>query len=155
MKRQRGVLVVCAALALLGRATALLAADEKQGPILVVTEENDLFSNPFTIDHQDRHYTQGLKITYLGGSDDTPDWVGKAADVLPAWGMDVKSRYSGWAFGQNMYTPEDLTTSALITNDRPYGGWLYLGGILQREGVTGQRTDSGPGELRGRSGHNG
>ena len=31
-----------------------------------------------------------------------------------------------------MYTPQNLHTSALITNDRPYAGWLYGGVYLQR-----------------------
>lgn len=30
------------------------AQDDRQGPLFVVTEENDLFSNPFTAEHTDR-----------------------------------------------------------------------------------------------------
>jgi hypothetical protein len=123
--------------AFLNCASLLATEDEKQGPIFVVTEENDLFSNPFTADHTDRHYTQGLKLTYLGGDDEMPGWAGKVADALPTWGIDVSTRDFGYAFGQNIYTPENLLTSESITNDRPYGGWLYFGAILLRQGVTG------------------
>jgi lipid A 3-O-deacylase len=117
--------------------SGLVAEEEKQGPIFVVTEENDLFSNPFSADHTDRHYTQGLKLTYLGGDDEMPRWVGKVADALPTVGIDVNARNFGYAFGQNLYAAEDLLAHALVTTDRPYGGWLYFGAILQRRGVTG------------------
>jgi hypothetical protein len=39
------------------------AEEESQGPVSAITEENDLFSNPLTADHTDRHYTQGVKLT--------------------------------------------------------------------------------------------
>jgi lipid A 3-O-deacylase len=117
--------------------SVLFAEEEKQGPIFVVTEENDLFSNPFTADHTDRHYTEGLKLTYLGGDDEVPRWASKVAYALPTVGIDVGARNFGYAFGQNLYTPGDLLASAPITTDRPYGGWLYFGAILQRRGVTG------------------
>ena len=118
-------------------ASGVFAEEEKQGPIFAITEENDLYSSPFSADHQDRHYTQGLKLTYLGGDDEMPGWAGKVADVLPRWGIDVSIRNFGYAFGQNMYTPENLRTNALDTHDRPYSGWLYFGAILQRRGVVG------------------
>jgi hypothetical protein len=117
--------------------SGLVAEEEKQGPIFALTEEDDLFSNPFTAAHTDRHYTQGLKLTYLGGDDEMPRWAGKVANALPTVGIDVNARNFGYAFGQNMYTPQNLHTRELITNDRPYGGWLYFGAILQRRGVAG------------------
>jgi hypothetical protein len=30
--------------------------------------------------------------------------------------------------GQQFYTPDDISVSTLIPNDRPYAGWLYIGG---------------------------
>ncbi len=42
----------------------------------------------------------------------------------------------GLAIGQNIYTPRKLWLSTMIPSDRPYAGWLYLGGILQRRGFT-------------------
>jgi len=117
--------------------SVLFAEEEKHGPIFAVTEENDLLSNPFTADHTDRHYTQGLKLTYLGGDDEMPGWAAKVADALPTVVIDVNARNLGYAFGENMYTPENLLTRELITNDRPYAGWLYVGALLQRRGVAG------------------
>ena len=117
--------------------SVLFAEEEKQGPIFAVTEENDLFSNPFTADHTDRHYTQGLKLTYLGGDDEMPRWAAKVADALPTVGITLDASQLGYVFGENMYTPENLLTRELITNDRPYAGWLYVGMFLQRRGVDG------------------
>lgn len=111
--------------------------EDRNGPIFVVTEENDLFSNPFTADHTDRHYTQGLKFTYLSGDDDLPQWAAKVSDALPALGLRVSAQNLGYVFGQNMYTPANLHATMLITNDRPYAGWLYGGVYVQRRGETG------------------
>ena len=113
------------------------AADENQGPIFAITEENDLFSNPLTADHTDRHYTQGVKLTYRDSDDELPQWVVKASSALPPLWMITRAQNIGYVFGQNIYTPQDLLTSALIKTDRPYGGWLYGGVFLQRRGDTG------------------
>ena len=113
------------------------AADENQRPIFAITEENDLFSNPLTADHTDRHYTQGVKLTYRDSDDELPQWVVKASSALPPLWMITRAQNIGYVFGQNIYTPQDLLTSALIKTDRPYGGWLYGGVFLQRRGDTG------------------
>ncbi|HTS19128.1 MAG TPA: lipid A deacylase LpxR family protein [Verrucomicrobiae bacterium] len=115
--------------------------EDRQGPFFAVTEENDLFSNPFTAtDHTDRHYTQGLKFTWLNGDDDMPQWVRRVSDDVPKLGINMTAQNLGYVFGENMYTPQNLQESALITNDRPYAGWLYGGVYLQRRGEVG---DSG------------
>jgi hypothetical protein len=113
------------------------AADEKQGPIFVGTEENDLFAGGLFGRHTDRHYTQGLKFLYLGGDDEVPRPAKAVADVIPGWGINVKAEKFGYDFGQNIYTPEDITSRSLITTDRPFAGWLYGGLVLQRLGEVG------------------
>ena len=112
------------------------AREERHGPLFAVTEENDVFSNPYFGDHTDRHYTQGLKLTYLGADDDLPRWASKVSDTLPLWGIHTNAQNLGYVFGQNMYTPQNLESNALITTDRPYAGWLYGGVYLQRRGKT-------------------
>jgi hypothetical protein len=67
------------------------AADEGQGPIFAITEENDLFSNPLTANYTDRHYTQGLKLTYRDGDDELPQWVVKASSALPPLWMNTRT----------------------------------------------------------------
>jgi len=112
------------------------AQDDRNGPIFAITEENDIFSNPLTADHTDRHYTQGLKFTYLGGDNDVPGWAATISDALPRWAIHTNAENLGYVFGQNMYTPENLLAIGPIKTDRPYGGWLYGGVYLQRRGKT-------------------
>lgn len=69
------------------------------------TEENDTFCHC-----GDDHYTQGALIT-----------------VEPLGAPGSSQRVWRYTIGQTMYTPRDLTADALIPNDRPYGGWLFLG----------------------------
>jgi len=113
------------------------ATDEKQGPFFAITEENDLFSNPLTADHTDRHYTQGTKLTYRDGDDELPQWVASMSAAFPPLWIDASTQNVGYVFGQNIYTPQDILTNALIKTDRPYAGWLYGGMFLQRRGDTG------------------
>lgn len=101
-----------------------------RGSVLVFNEENDLVVNT------DRHYTQGIKFAYLHEDGHMPLGVGHLDNAIPAWGFEKLSARSGYSIGQNMYTPADVATKAPQPNDRPYAGWLYLGLLLQRDGVT-------------------
>src|SRR5437879_44091 len=102
------------------------ARQGSHGAILSLVEENDDLAN-----NGDCHYTQGIRLAYLLGEDRTPDWAARFADKIPAFGMKLKRPRIGLAVGQSMYTPKNIFTSAMIRTDRPYAGWLYLGGILQ------------------------
>lgn len=110
------------------------ATVEKQTGFLAVTEENDSLSNPWGT-HQDRHYTQGIKISLFGGDDFLTNVTGTLDRILPAWGFRPEAGDLGWIIvGQNIYTPTSLTNPAPIRADRPYAGWLYTGGVYQRRG---------------------
>lgn len=90
--------------------------------------ENDLFADT------DQNYTNGVKLTWI-----SPDLTRYAeSEQLPEWGLKIVRRLPfinepgfqrniGFSVGQNMYTPEDISRSDLIKDDRPYGGWLYFG----------------------------
>jgi lipid A 3-O-deacylase len=111
--------------------------DYNQGPSFTVIEENDLFVNT------DRHYTQGLRLSYLTGDKKIADQLPEDATFLErmgknhmVWGFDPKSYRIGYEIGQNIYTPKDIGISTLQANDRPYAGWLYFGLNLQRRGET-------------------
>jgi hypothetical protein len=92
-------------------------------------EENDVF-NPFG-DGTDLFYTQGLRAELLNSQ------RGSDEDFLPGisrqdWcslfcGKDFAkgSFNTGYAVGQNIYTPADITIAAPQPNDRPWGGLLY------------------------------
>ncbi|RKZ05838.1 DUF2219 domain-containing protein, partial [bacterium] len=45
--------------------------------------------------------------------------------ALPFFPDDSALRAS-WSLGQNLYTPEDIKTTELIEDDRPYAAWLYF-----------------------------
>lgn len=100
-----------------------------QGPIFSVVEENDLVVNT------DRHYTQGIKLSYLHADGYLPGWSSNLYDRLPDIGFTKKVGKFGYEIGQSIYTPANIDTAQLLPNDRPYGGYLYVGAILQRRGV--------------------
>ncbi|KJS09278.1 MAG: hypothetical protein VR73_02885 [Gammaproteobacteria bacterium BRH_c0] len=86
--------------------------------------DNDLFASG-----ADRHYTHGTEIAYVS---DTymPSWVDSAINILPFHQEGDEARLSR-SLGQQMYTPTDIETTALVTDDRPYAGWLYTSiGVL-------------------------
>jgi hypothetical protein len=107
-----------------------LAAEEPKLPWTVnVYFENDLFSGT------DRNYTNGMKVSLI-----SPDLVGFVdSGKLPEWSLEyiymlpfindpdpaLKHRVE-FSFGQNMYTPADISRGDLIVDDRPYAGWTYF-----------------------------
>jgi lipid A 3-O-deacylase len=126
-----GSRVVCllfCALALSGR------ADQGwEGQIISLTAENDAVSK------SDRHYTQGARLSYLSADDGLPGWSEVLSKSLPALGYSLSAQKFGIAVGQEVYTPEDLQTTVLQVEDRPYVGWLYGRFTLQRRGPVSDR----------------
>ncbi len=105
---------------------------------LSVLEENDsLFFN------SDKHYTQGIRGSYLSDPLPPGDWRDKAFDAVPALfpSADRSERRFDWIFlGQSIFTPENLTLNPPDPHDRPYAAWLYTGGALLQQngdGLTG------------------
>lgn len=88
--------------------------------------ENDLFWDT------DQQYTNGTKISWV--SPDVTAFVDTNFPVLTRWvdrevhfisgEYDVKNL--SFSIGQNMYTPDDIVTTELVEDDRPYAAWLYL-----------------------------
>lgn len=74
---------------------------------------------------RDRHYTNGAAISFAH----EPEWAHHIADWLELPGDDRIA--AGYTAGQLMFTPEDITTPALVRNDRPYAGYLYAGVFWQ------------------------
>ncbi len=101
----------------------------------------------------DRHYTNGLKASVLLKKDRLnifSGWLARTLKLFPdgcekvsGEGKklpDVCERRIGFALGQNIYTPGDLTATTLQIDDRPYAGWLY--GELGLTSQTKDRLDS-------------
>lgn len=98
-------------------------AEDSKGT-LTLALENDLFAAD-----SDHHYTHGTEIAYVS---DTymPSWMDSILGILPFHQKGNDARIS-WSLGQQMYTPGDLDSTALIVDDRPYAGWTYTSfGVL-------------------------
>jgi lipid A 3-O-deacylase len=98
--------------------------------IFSITDENDLWSNPFG-SHQDRHYTHGIKLAYIGGDDAMTNLTTRLNRFF-WWGHQPLPGNFGFVAGQDMYTPQDIRDPYPILTDRPYAGWLYAGLVYQR-----------------------
>jgi hypothetical protein len=115
----------------------LLAAQDQDNPWAhTFFFENDLFNGT------DSNYTNGVKYSLL-----SPDLSPHAKQGnLPRKVLEVIhkipfirdsspefSHKAEFSVGQNMYTPANTSRTDLITNDRPYAGWSYLGLAYHRK----------------------
>jgi len=127
----RSVFLRAAALALLATVGAFSqpaspgspTARARSSPVFTMYVENDTFTGT------DQHYTNGLKFSWL--SADLVDWgqTGwrkRVVDALPFVNRTEGQKNLGLAFGQNIYTPRDITAINPDISDRPYAGWSYL-----------------------------
>tara|TARA_B100000676_G_scaffold313292_1_gene393076 strand:+ start:2419 stop:3420 length:1002 start_codon:yes stop_codon:yes gene_type:complete len=103
--------------ALLTAVTGAAAADEP-GPIVTLQAENDFF-----VSNDDGQYSHGMQASYLSGANDVPDLVIEAADWIPGYHVGADMRW-GLAIAQSMFTPDDIRSTNLLVDDRPYAGWL-------------------------------
>lgn len=78
----------------------------------------------------DRFYTNGVRLSLLLSDDHTP----RQASEFRRWfcghgwcGTNQQIESASLLFGQNFYTPENITIAAPQPNDRPWAGWLYAG----------------------------
>lgn len=86
----------------------------------IVSMENDKF-----FAGTDRHYTQGAKFTRLyNRAADGPleKWL---STQFQRFGVKLSGAKIARSIGQDIFTPGNTDTAALIPNDRPYAGWLY------------------------------
>jgi lipid A 3-O-deacylase len=127
--------------------TCLLAAFVSQLPIhaeenddaggtLGLYMENDLFGGT------DEHYTSGFKLSWSSRDLEQLSDSRYASPLLPLFDIlpyiNEKNYQKNLVFslGQNIYTPVDTDAYALIEDDRPYAGWLYLGiGVVWKDEV--------------------
>lgn len=132
-------------LALLAAAAAPVARANGPAPgagawRTTVLEENDsLYFN------SDKHYTQGLRLSFLSPALAPDSWssglfafAGKIPTVFPA--SPDHTRRVAFFFGQSIFTPKNLALKPPDPHDRPYGGWLYGGASLLQE--TGMRLEN-------------
>ncbi len=104
--------------------------------------ENDAFDEKLGLHASDRWYTNGIKVIDTEAPKNAPAglhcWL---PDLLDWFGAGDKYRYEfGWALAQQMFTPQQIQVSASQPNDRFWGGWLYVGAIVQRHIVDDNRS---------------
>lgn len=107
--------------------SALGAGNREAGGTFGIFMENDLFAGT------DQHYTSGIKLSWSSHNLEQLSDSGYASPFLPVFNLlpfinetDYQKNLV-FALGQNIYTPVDTDARALIPDDRPYAGWLYLG----------------------------
>jgi len=109
---------------ILGVAAAISCRAEAQSTakdgIFTFQFENDIFGNT------DQHFTHGTRLAWMSAEDDVPAWAKDAASLVPVFDT-AASKHIVFSLGQSILTPDDISQSALIPNDRPYAGWLYAG----------------------------
>lgn len=86
---------------------------------LSILIENDVFAGT------DRHYTNGLQISYLTGPRST-DSIAARLGSSNSGETDNEVRI-GWQLGQSIFTPENKDATELLPEQRPYAAWLYVG----------------------------
>lgn len=89
--------------------------------------ENDAFANT------DQNYTNGLRLTWsrryrsAGEPAEPSTGLNRFVDRL-LFANESKSNLGiALSLGQSIFTPSDTQQKSLITNDRPYAGYLYAG----------------------------
>lgn len=96
-----------------------------------LVEEDDCWAS-----HDDRHYTHGIRFSYLTPalSPQSP-WEGAfngLAQLTPMFDGKEASRHANLMLGHSMFTPENIRRANPDPSDRPYAGWLYAGfGLMQ------------------------
>lgn len=83
------------------------------------TIENDKFG-----DGADRNYTNGFRMTFYDYEREAPALAHWIDDYVPTFEVTDKTGVY-LSFGQNMYTPEDISVKTPDPKDRPYAAFLY------------------------------
>ena len=93
-------------------------SDEDQ--IITLQLENDYFGNT------DQHFTNGFRAAWMPSARSVPQWVIDGASFFPLFDPAGKKRVV-FSLGQSIFTPDDLSATNLLRDERPYAGWLYGG----------------------------
>jgi hypothetical protein len=107
-------------------------------PDALINRDDSFFT--FTIENDkfgkgtDENYTNGVRLTYYDTTTPSPQLLNTVEDILPF--MDVNKTTSiYYSLGQNLYTPQNISTDTPDSEDRPYAAFLYgsIGATTIRE----------------------
>jgi hypothetical protein len=108
-----------AVVALPGAALAEDRPAEEKGVLSLVVENDSLSSGA------DRNYTSGIEVTYVSPAAGVPDWLQGTGGFTRAISKSDPD-FWGIAFGQSIFTPEDIEANPAPPDQHPYAGWLYM-----------------------------
>ncbi|SEH25917.1 lipid A deacylase LpxR family protein [Magnetospirillum fulvum] len=127
--------VAIGSIAAIGVSLPIDAKADEFGRLSLLEENDSLY------DTSDKHFTQGLRLSFLSPDiasnsawNGPFDFVGALAPLFssaPKAG-DRSRRYAMFV-GQSIFTPTDKTTTTPDPTDRPYAGWAYVGVSLLQE----------------------
>lgn len=107
-----------------GLAAGVASAEEAQvsaeRPVWMLSVENDKF-----FAGTDRHYTQGLRLTYYSPRPANAAFERRLGEFLSTFKLPLDGAKIARSIGQDIFTPGDTDDPNLISNDRPYAAWLY------------------------------
>jgi hypothetical protein len=106
--------------------------DKKEFGTFTLQFENDLFYGA------DRDYTSGLRLSWVSPPPEkTYPPLSRLREGMKLLSPSENNNTRlGLALGQEFFTPGDRYRSDLITDDRPYAGWLYLAVSVHTESAT-------------------
>jgi len=116
------VVAVSTAAAAQEEASRIVTPDDRA--TLSLNVDNDLFGGT------DKYFTAGFLLSYRSPSNLPRGGLDRFADRLDPLVDDNPSRRWGLAFGQKIFTPEDIDARNPDPDDRPYAGWLYAAASL-------------------------
>ncbi len=93
--------------------------------------ENDVFSEKLGLAHSDRWYTSGVKAIGKINRSDPPWWYSASWEKIAGKDNNQYCMEYGFTLGQMMFTPMNIRVGDPQPNDRFWGGWLYVGTLLQ------------------------
>lgn len=118
------------ALSLLAVSIPVMADDECGMSLVSAQIDQDLFLEPFPSVNEDRDYTMGLFFTFASCRNSSSWFSGHEVqhflmDMLPVGGSQTQYLYST-AFESVTFTPDDLTATAPVFEDKPYSSVLQV-----------------------------
>lgn len=96
--------------------------DNEYPDFFTVVFENDSIGSG-----TDQNYTNGVRFTYFNiktTKDEFPEIAHTLAEQVPTFSINDESSVY-YSFGQNLYTPDDITSSVQGPNDRPWAAFIY------------------------------
>lgn len=118
-------------------APTLSASSAEDETFTSVQLENDFFA-----DSGDRYYTHGTQLSVLK-KQAPPDWLFTLSELIPLYVEGSQLNLVNYRLAQKIFTPDDTEATALVSDERPYAGYLYAGVSLISQIYSSDNVDHG------------